>query len=252
MNSFRSKFFSGLIHNFFGGILTQALNIIVSILLTRLIDPSSFGLLAMVTVLGGYVSVFVDSGFSNALVQRKTVEQDLLNSVFWFSLLISIFFFLMFFFFAGPISSFYKEPNLVGIVRWIAVGFLCSPLISIPQVILRRQMSFKLLNYVTFFSTLLSSFGALYLAYAGKEIVALLFRILSQQVFMAMFSVKAARWYPALVFRPKELRKIYKFGSNFLAVKSVHYWTRNFDNILVGKFLGSTSLGIYSRASNAE
>src|SRR5687768_4677608 len=108
---------SGLKWSFINQFGTQVVNIVVSIFLARLIDPSEFGLLAMISIFVNFASIFIDFGFSSVLIQKDKVETEDLNTVFVCNIIVGLLLYLLFFFLAPAIASFYKEPRLILITR---------------------------------------------------------------------------------------------------------------------------------------
>ncbi|MGM9947030.1 oligosaccharide flippase family protein, partial [Floccifex sp.] len=145
----------------------QIVTFIVSIILARLLMPEDYGTVALVTVFTTIMQVFVDSGLSTALIQKKDADDLDFSSVFYFNFIICIILYLIMFLAAPYIASFYKIPILTSVVRVISLTIVISGLKGVQQAYVSRNMLFKRFFYATLGGTIFSAFLGIVMAYAG-------------------------------------------------------------------------------------
>ena len=152
----------------------QGITLVVSIVLARLLDPSVYGLVAIVLVFTSIFQIFVDGGFGNALIQKKDSDDVDFSSVFYFNLIFCTGFYLLLFFIAPLISKFYGRNELTLLIRVLGLAIIISGLKNIQQAYVSKHFMFKLF----FFSTLGGTIGAailgIALAYLGFGVWALI------------------------------------------------------------------------------
>ena len=145
----------------------QAIQFVISIVIARILSPKDYGLVAMMSIFLGVSQVFVDSGFSDALIQKKNKSSADYNTAFFFNLIVGLIVFLVIFFTAPLIALFYEEPALVSVAR--VLGAL--PLITSLGIVLRAHMTvefkFKQIALSGLFSVLISGAIGIWMAYNG-------------------------------------------------------------------------------------
>lgn len=244
----KPKIAGGLKWLFASQVVNQGLFIWFSIYLARILDPSMFGVVGLVTVITNYAVLFVDLGFGAALVQRKDLDQEHLSSVFWFNVLIGLMLGATIFFLGPLIAQFYDEPVLVDVARVLSVNFLLSSLSLVPSNLLDKEMKFKRKVTINWVATFAGYVVGISLAWSGYGLWSLVYQLLVTQLATTILLWFFSSWSPGLQFSMSKLRELLPFGLNVVGETSVNYWSRNADNFLIGKFVGIEGLGLYSRA----
>src|SRR5690554_4900647 len=149
----RKKVLSFLMWKFMERGGTQGIQALVQIILARLLLPEDYGLIALVTIFISLARVFVQSGFNTALIQKKDADEVDFSSVFYLSLLVSGLLYITLFFTAPLIADFYREPQLIPVLRVLAVILIFGAFNSIQNAYVAKNMLFKKL--------FLSSLGAI-------------------------------------------------------------------------------------------
>ena len=151
----------------------MGINFVMTIIIARLVEPTDFGAIAMLTIFLGISNVFIDSGFANALI-RKTDRTNIDNStVFYFNIGVGIGIYLLLFVTAPLIASFYKMPILKDILRVITLVILFNSLSIVQQAILTANLNFKSQAKISVISVLLSGSIGVVTAYWGYGVWAL-------------------------------------------------------------------------------
>ena len=122
---------------------------LLQIILARIIEPSSYGIIAIVGIFIGFSNVFIQNGFSVALVRQKEIEKDDISSVFYFSMLMAALFYAMIFCASPYVSRFFSMPELDTLLKVMSVSLFPQVYCSIQNSLLRRQMDFKALQMDT-------------------------------------------------------------------------------------------------------
>ncbi|MCA9596309.1 MAG: lipopolysaccharide biosynthesis protein [Myxococcales bacterium] len=231
-----------------GRFVAKAGGFVVTLVLARLLTPADFGLVGMIAVVTGFLSVLADLGFSDALVQRKEVDEGHWTSVFWLNVATG-------FVLAGglaalapAIAAFFREPALTALVRVIGLDFAISPFAAVPTARLTREMRFRTLAGVEAISVIVASGVALGMALAGFGVWALVAHVLASSLTSVLVLWSVSGFRPQGGVRQSALGDLWRFSSNLLGYSTLHYWTRKSDDLLIGRVLGATPLGLYGRA----
>lgn len=226
----------------------QGIHFVISILLARLLLPEHFGLIAMLMVFIGFASLFAEFGFAAALVYEPDLGEAEVNSTFWLNVGVGVALTAVFMLLAPAIARFYSVPELGPMGRVIAFTFTLSALGIVPGALLKRQMAFRSLALVEMAATLAAGGAAVVLALSGAGVWTLVAHSLLLALLTSALTWRVAAWRPRLSFSMAGMRSVLRFSANLFGFNMVNYWARNADNLLIGKFLGSTGLGIYNRA----
>jgi O-antigen/teichoic acid export membrane protein len=226
----------------------QGVQFIVSVILARLLSPEEFGLLGMVIVFTGFAVLFGELGLGAALIQREILDDRHYSSVFWLNLLMGLVL-TMVITAAGPlISAFYNEPKLIPLTSIIATNFTISALGLVQRARLSRSMSFRLISLVEMFSVVGAGALAIILAWLGYGVWSLGWQIVVASMITTSGFWYVSEWRPRLSIDWGAFKDLFGFSSNLLGFNAFNYWARNADNLLVGRFLGTAELGVYTRA----
>ncbi|MEL6545571.1 MAG: oligosaccharide flippase family protein, partial [Myxococcota bacterium] len=192
----------------------QIAQLAIAVVMMRLLSPDDYGLIGMATVFIGFAALFSELGLSAAVVQRETLNELQLSSVFWLNMFLGILLSLVFFLLAPTLSMFFERPELQSIVQVLSVTFTITALALLPKTLLQKEMEFQRLAAVEVAALLVSAPTALFLAYQGWAVWALV----AQQLVSATANMVGA-WIakpPAVQFRfsYKAVRDILGYGAN--------------------------------------
>lgn len=244
----KSKVKNGLKWTFVDQILSQVIFLVFSIFLARILTPSIFGIVSMVTIFSNFAALFIDLGFSAALIQKKEVTAAHYSSVFWLNVGIGFLMYLIFYVSAPLISLFYNQPELTLLIRVICLSFIVSSFASVQANILIKELHFKKKVIINWIAMLIGYALAFIMAYNGYGVWSLVMMTLLTAILNSILYWFVSKWVPLFIFEWKKVKELSHYGLNFLGEASVNYWSRNFDNFIIAKVLGSTDLGIYTRA----
>lgn len=248
MNNLKKQVQKSLAWTFADQIISQIVFLLFGIFLARILDPKDFGLVGMVTILTNFAILFIDMGFGVALIQKKNADSIDYSSIFWLNLAIGILLYLLFFFCAPYIGNFFKEPKLVILVRVICLSFIIASFTSVQSNLLIRELDFKKKALINWCAILLGYIVAFLLAYNHYGVWAIVFMTLTTSFVTSVLYWILSNWKPQFVFSSERIKQLSKIGLNVLGDTTINYWSRNYDNFIVGRVLGSVDLGIYTRA----
>jgi O-antigen/teichoic acid export membrane protein len=233
-------------------ILAQAANFILRIaslmVLARLLDPKDFGLVGMVTAFTGVLNLFRDFGLSTASVQRASVTEEQLSTLFWINIAFGAALGVLVVVFSPVIADFYREPRLQWVTVVLATGFLFNAAGIQHSAVLQRHMRFTDLAIINTAALILSSGLAIGMAKAGYGYWALVVMTVSSPLASTIGMWVYARWLPGLPRRGVGLRSMMRFGGTLTLNGVVVYIAYNFEKVLLGRYWGADAIGIYGRA----
>lgn len=226
----------------------QVFNLLVTFVLARLISPEEFGTVGMVTVFTGFAAIFVNFGFSQALIQKSKVSSNDVSTVFVFNLVTGIFLTLLFFFLSPIISDFYEKPILEPLTKVLSPIFFISSLSGVNRALNSKEMNFKLNTVISVVSLLVSSILTIILAFYGFGVWSIVAKMLSSQLIITLLYLIYKPVSQKMLFSRDSFRSMLKMGSNVTGDSLVNYWSRNADNLMIAKMLGDGPLGIYTKS----
>ena len=217
-------------------------------ILGRLLTPSDYGLIGMVTPIIGFVLLFKDLGLSTATIQRDEINHQQVSTLFWinigFSCLVTIIFAAL----APVIGWFYQEPRLLEIVLVLSSIFLFGGIGIQHQALLKRKMLFGSIAKVEIISVLIGTLVAIAAAWFGLGYWALVIMPLTKVIVIGVGSWIVCGWRPGLPSRDSQVGSMLAFGGNLTGFNCINYFSRNLDNILIGQYWGAGELGLYAKA----
>lgn len=246
-NNLRAKVFSSLVWKFLERGGTQGIQFILQLFLARLLTPKDYGTVALITVFIAISTVFVQSGFNTALIQKKDIDEEDISSVFYVSLFIAIIMYIILWFFAPTIANFYKILELTSIVRVMGLVLFLNTFNSIQNAIVSRNMEFKRLFYSSLGAIIISGILGIILAYRGFGVWSLVYQQLMNQFSICIILWFTVKWRPKLLFSIKKVKKLFSFGGKLLCSSLIDTIYRELVNLIVGKIYSPAMLGYYNR-----
>jgi len=224
------------------------ITIVITAILARLLTPAEFGIVALVTVFIGFFNLLGDLGIGPAIVQTRDLTKEDIESIFAFSAVMAFILALIFFLSGNMVSSFYEEPELIPLVRLLSISVFFNILSIVPRALNKKELRFKQMGMVTVGVQTLAGVLAIILAINGFSYYSIVFQnILTGFLLFALFYYL----YPvAARFRINKapLKRIAAFSTYQFAFNFINYFSRNLDNILIGKYLGPAALGFYNKS----
>jgi PST family polysaccharide transporter len=216
--------------------------------LARLLDPTDFGLVGMVTAVTGVFSLFKDAGLSVATVQRATITNEQVSTLFWINILVGAVLGLFSLAIAPILASFYHEPRLFWVTAALGTGFLFNAAGVQHSALLQRQMSFTTLSVIETIALLVSIAVGIGMAIGGYGYWALVAMAVISPAVSTVCLWSIATWVPGMPHRGVGISSMMRFGGTAALNGLVVYIAYNLEKVLLGRFWGVEALGIYGRA----
>ena len=238
---------TSLFWKFFERGSVQIIQFIVGIIIARLLVPSEYGSVALLTVFISIATVFVQSGLGSALIQKKDSDEQDFSSVFWYCLAIAAVFYIILFFSAEAIATLYGIKELVVYLRVMAIILFPGALSAIQIAYLSKHMQFRLQFRSTIIAACVSGFVGIVAAYVGMGAWALIIQQLLYQVVVCIVLLIIVEWRPSLLFSLKKTKPLLTYGSKLLFSNLVDTLYRNLESLVIGKFFTSATLAFCNK-----
>jgi O-antigen/teichoic acid export membrane protein len=228
----------------------RVISFFVILILTRLVLPESFGLVAYATVFTAFAQIFVDQGFSDAIVQFPHLDREHLDTAFWISVVIGTIFTVASIAFSGIIANIFNEPKLIPILRWLSLIFILNALTSVQQALLRRKLAFRTLTTRSLIATFTSGILAIIMAFLGFGVWSLVAKLIVDGLVNVIVLWQVSDWRPSFHLSTRHFKELFSFGINIVGGDFVDFLSVHSDDFLIGYFLGPIALGYYTLAYN--
>jgi PST family polysaccharide transporter len=216
--------------------------------LARLLDPKDFGLVGMVTAATGVFSIFKDAGLSMVTVQRPTITNEEVSTLFWLNMLVGLVLAVLSVAMAPMLVRFYHERALFWVTVAVAMGFIFNGAGVQHAALLQRDMRFGALSLIEIVAQLVSTAMGIGMALGAYGYWALVAMTVCQPVVFAVMVWLTVAWVPGIPHRNVDVRPMMRFGGIATLNTLVVYVAYNFEKVLLGRFWGAEALGIYGRA----
>ena len=226
----------------------SGVNFVITVLLARLLFPEDFGLVAMAMVFFELSSVFVESGFSTALIREKTITDTDKSTTFIFNMVAAVVLYAVLFVCAPMIATFFKTPALVAIVRVMGLNLIIDGLTIVQSSTLIQRVDFRTQALARFAAVVVSGITGVALAYQGYGVWALVARVLVNGSMLAVLLWMLDPWKPTMVFSRASFTRLFGFGSRILATGLLDKFFTQAYKLVIGKFYAAATLGFYTQA----
>lgn len=250
MSSVRQATLSGVKWSAIENFSVQGIQFILGLIMARLLMPEDYGVLGMIGIFIAVSQTFINCGFTAALIRKIDRTQADCSTVFFFNIAAATFFYVLLFFAAPYIANFFDTPILTSVVRVIAINLVIDSLSAVHRTQLTIRIDFKSQAIISFITCIVSGAIALYLAYSGFGVWALVFQQVIAATLSAVCTWWASHWHPSLVFSKQSFKDFFSFGSKLLTANLLHTLYMNITTMAIGKYYSAAQLGYYSRGNN--
>ena len=246
--SLKAKVLSGTKWVAFANLFKQLLQVLSLIVFARLLTPDDFGLFAILMIFVNFLLMFTDMGTAAALIHIKNPSQKLLSSIFFFNLFVGTVLCLLLVLLSGPIALFFENPPLKELLGLISINFVIVSLGIVQKARYEKELDFKSLTLIESASVLIGIAAGITAAFKGLGVYSLVIQTLTTSTLAVLLIWIIAKWRPLFYFSLSDIKSIWGYTANLTTFNFVNYFARNADNFLIGKFLSSSALGVYSLA----
>lgn len=217
-----------------------------TIYVARLLVPEDYGLMTMASFLTAFIQVFSSLGLGAAIIQRSSVNQKELSSIFWFSLAIGVVLFFITFLIAQPTALIFNEERLIPVVYCISVLFIISSLNTVPQSLQSRRFGFKSVGGIRLIATVIASVAQIFMAQNGFGVYTLIFGLIILRLTGMILTAAHVKWVPNFYFNYSGVKPYLNFGVHLAVSSTLRKILESLDKYIVGRFFGAQNLGVYS------
>lgn len=219
-----------------------------TIILARLLTPSDFGLITMVTTFSLLLQNFGVNGFTESIIQREDLNHKMMSTLFWVNAAISSALTIIFMLMAPFLAWFYKEPHLHSITIGVAFSIIAGGMTTLHMGILRRNMQFYTTSGISILAGFVGIIAAITLAWLGFGYWALVANTVLQPLTSAVCGWFFCHWRPGKPGPLKDIKPLLKFALHTYGNFTLNYFSRNIDKLLIGWRYASQPLGFYKKA----
>ncbi len=219
--------------------------------LARYLEPSDFGLMAVMMVIIGFSQAFQDMGISNAIIQRPDITHTQLSSLYWLNIASGVLLCLIVLALSPLVAAFYDEPRITGLMAILSVVFVLVSVGNQYRVLFQKSLEFRTMELINITTSAVSLVVAVVLASQGFGVLTLVFTMLTQAgLASGLFLLIGMKRFhkPTLTYNHKELKGFYGFGLYQMGERSINYIGANADKLLIGKIVGISAAGFYNLA----
>lgn len=224
----------------------------ITLILARLLTPTDYGTVGLLSIFFGVAAVFIGAGFPSALIQRQEISNVDLSSVFFFNICIALLFSLLLCAAASWIASFYNMPVLTPLTRLMAVSLFIGAFGSIQSILLIKSLNFRRQCIISLATVVVSGSIAVVLAWRNYGVWSLAISTVAGTCVTTILLWLLSPWRPRFVFSVTAVRSLFKFGGFLLISGLLDTMYTRLNTLVIGKFYSPQDLGYYSRADGTQ
>ncbi len=246
-NNLRNSVLGSFFWKFCERFLNQGITFITSLVLARLLTPEDYGTIALVMVFLNLASVFIHSGFSTALIQKKDADATDYSTIFYCSFACSMLIYGVLFLAAPMIAVFYSTPSLTAILRIFALNIPMSVFQSIQTAYISKHLLFRKVFFASAANAVISGIVGIGLALAGFGVWALVFQSLAGTLSTTIIYLVLVPWRPKLLFSKSAAKGMMRYGSRVLAADLSGTFFAEVRSLIIGRVYSSADLAYYNK-----
>ncbi|MBR5799517.1 MAG: lipopolysaccharide biosynthesis protein [Lachnospiraceae bacterium] len=225
----------------------QLVQFIVSVVLARILLPEVYGTVTLVLVFTRLLQVFVDSGFGNALIQKKDADELDFSSVFYFNIVACSLMYVGMYLVAPYIAMFYEDMSLIPIIRVMSLSIVVSGLKNVQQAYVSRTLQFKRFFYATLCGTISSGVVGVFMALRGAGVWALVGQHLTSLLVDTVVLWWTVKWRPKWIFSLERLKRLYSYGWKIFLSSLIDVGYNDLRQLIIGKLYSTSDLAFYEK-----
>lgn len=248
MSNIRRQMFSGIFYTAVAKYSGIIISLIVMAVLSRLLCPDDFGTIAVATVFINFFNIFTNIGVSSALVQYKELTHKEINHIYMFTIWIGIVLSVIFFLSSDFIADYYQDSRLILICQLLSINLFFSSASIVPNSLFMRDKNFKYIAWRTLIVQLFTGVLSIITAIIGAGLYTLLIQPILSSILIYLISLRKYPQKFIWTIGINSLKKIWGYSMYQFLFNVMSYFIRNLDKMLIGKYIGMTSLGYYEKS----
>lgn len=245
----KDSVFSAVIWGILERFSTQIISFLIGIILARLLSPHDYGVVGIITIFIAFSNVFIDAGFSNAIIRKLNCTESDYSTAFFSNIAIGFLVYSILWLSAPIIAFFFKEKILETLIKVAGLNVIFNSLCIVQNAILTSKLNIRLQTLINIGGQLPAGLIAIILAYHGFGIYALVIQTIGASFIKTVLLWTFAGWRPLSKFSRDSFTYLWNFGSRLLFANLIGVIFNEINSILIGKFISKDALGYYSKAS---
>lgn len=245
--SLKGRVLAGTAWSFFQKISTQLMSLVISVILARILTPDDYGIVAMITVFTNIALVFITTGFSSAVVQKKDLTDTDISTMFYSGMGLSLVLYAILFFAAPYIADMYKEPMLTDMIRVEGIIVILGATYSVQQALISRNLQYKKNFFIGAICVVIQGVSGISFALNGFGPWSLVYSTIIHYVVHALLMWCVVKWKPKLVFSVQSFKSMFGFSTKMLAAGLLNAIFNNIRSLIIGIQYSSADLAYYNK-----
>ncbi|KIO46304.1 MULTISPECIES: lipopolysaccharide biosynthesis protein [Sanguibacteroides] len=250
--SLKEKTIASMIWRAVQGFGNRIILFIANLVLARLLSPDDFGCIGMLMIFLSILNVFINGGFSLALLQKKNVTRADYSTAFYWNLVVSLVAYLLLFYFSPAISVFYRIPLLSTVLRVQGLALIFNALSVVQITILQQQLNFKRIAIYDLISVSIACSAGIVTALLGWGVWSLVLKMMLYFFVNSLILWYCSSWKPELIFSIKSFKSLFGFGSFMFFSNLMRELYQGIPDLIIGRFYSARKLGFYTQARKLE
>lgn len=244
----QSKATKAMAHLGLGGALGKLVSLGTTLILARMLTPADYGMMALAMIVISFVGFFNEVGIGAAIVQKTTLTTTEVNGCFVIAIIISVILCAVTILGSGLAADFFKTPQLQPMISVLAVAFIFGSFGTVPMAYLRKEMQFKIIAGLNVIGVLVLSVVSIILAVKGFGAWSLIWGFIGSSLIQSIGAYLFSPWSPRGGYNLREAADLVFYGLHVTTSRIFWYLYSNADKVIIGKMLGTRSVGIYDMA----
>ena len=244
--------FKGILWSTFQQGGTQLISLLLTVVLSRILLPSQFGLIAIISIFISLGSSLIDSGLSQSLIRTKNIEEDDYSTVFILNVLISVLVYVFIYIFSNYIAQFFHQPILSNILKLYCLTFVINSFTIVQTTKLTKALNFKKQSYIYLLSILISSLITIFLAKNGWGVWSLVWKAIIESILICVFHWTSSSWMPRLALNSEKVKTHLRFGYKLTISGIIETLFINSYAIIIAKYFSPIQVAFYNRADTIK
>ncbi|WP_291866323.1 lipopolysaccharide biosynthesis protein [Maribacter sp.] len=244
-----NKIFKGVVWSAIERLSVQTVQFIIGIYLARILSPNEYGILSILLVFIAISQVFIDSGFTKALIQKQNRTETDISTVFLFNLGLSFLCYATLWVSSPFIAQFYNIEELSLLLRVLSISLILNAILTVPVTLYTIKLDFKKITQINLVTAIIAGLSAIYFAKIGYGVWALVIQTLCKSGLTAILIWIGLHWKPTWSFSKASLKELFKFGSNLLVSSLLNTFVNKSYELVIAKTNSTSDLGYYTRGT---
>lgn len=248
-SSLKERTARGLIWGLLSNGSMQLLNLIIGIFLARLLTPSDYGIVGVLTIFSLIAGSLQSAGFSQALINLRRPTDDDYNSVFWFNITVSATMYVILFACAPLIALYFRQDCLVGVSRLVFVTLILSAVGIVPAAWLQKRLMVREAAITSISALVISGCVGIALALKGMAYWSLAWQQVTYNLVVCTMRLYFCRWRPSLHIDMRPAWRMKNFAVKILLTSILNVLSQNILTFIFGRLFPMRAVGAYTQAN---